>query len=535
MSKEKVFIYDTTLRDGEQGANISFSLNDKLQIARKLDELGVDYIEGGWPNPTNIKALQFFKQAKNITFKNAKIAAFGSTRMAKNQVKNDPILASLLDAQTPVVTIFGKTWDLHVTKVLHTTLEENLKMIRETIEFLKENNKEVIFDAEHFFDGFNNNSEYALRCLEAAENAGVDWIVLADTNGGTLLNRFTEICKIVKRNFQTPLGIHAHNDIETAVANSILAVENGFTQVQGTMNGFGERCGNANLTSIIPILSLKMNYQTIPENSLKQLKDISHLIYETINVPPRDNQAFVGPNAFAHKGGIHANAIIKEPSSYEHIDPDLVGNQRNILVSEQAGASSLIFKAKELGFELDRNSAFTKKLLHKIKFLENEGYEFDRADASLKLFLLKNIYQHRPFFTLEGSRIIIEKKENSLHTEATIKIKVNNKCEHTAAEGNGPVNALDNALRKALTKFYPEVEDIHLIDYKVRVSEGSSGTSAKVKVFIKTSDHKEVWNTIGVSENIIEASWLALVDSIEYKLLKENNDLSKQQLQAQKM
>jgi len=521
MNKKKIFIYDTTLRDGEQGAHISFSLIDKLSITRKLDELGISFIEGGWPNPTNLKTVGFFKKAAKLELKNAKLAAFGSTRLAKNSVKEDTNLEYLLKAETPVVTIFGKTWDLHATKILSITLKENLNMIKESIEYLKKKDKEVIFDAEHFFDGYKNNPEYAVRCLEAAQNAGADWIVLCDTNGGTLLGEFHEITQKISEIIKTPLGVHAHNDMGTAEANSIIAVENGFTQIQGTMNGFGERCGNANLTTLIPVLSLKMGYQTIEDKSIKRLKEYANYFYEVANITPRDNQPFVGHFAFAHKGGVHANAVIKEKSSYEHIEPEKVGNKRKILVSEHAGVSSLIFKAKELGFILNPSDSNTKELLKELKLLEHQGYEFDGADASLKLFLMKKLYRHRSFFTLEGSRIVVEKYKNTNQSEATIKIKVNSLTEHTAAEGNGPVNALDNALRKALIKFYPEINEIKLVDYRVRVIEGSSGTSAIVKVFIETSDSHEAWTTVGVSTNIIEASWVALVDSIEYKLLKE--------------
>ena len=520
MSREKVYIYDTTLRDGEQGMNISYSLFDKLMIARKLDDFGVDYIEGGWPNKTNIKTLEFFREARKINFKNARLAAFGSTRMPGLKAEDDDIIRSLIEAETPVVTIFGKCWDLHVEKIISTTLEENLRMIGDTVSYLKSKGKEVVFDGEHFFDGYKNNPDYAISCLKAAEEAGADWIILADTNGGTLPGEIAETVRLVREKIDTPLGIHAHNDMETAVANSLAAVQKGARQVQGTINGLGERCGNANLTSIIPTLSLKMGYETVGEKNLAKLKELSHFVYEMAGLSPNLNQPYTGKNAFAHKGGIHANAIIKEPSSYEHIDPALVGNKRQIPVSEQAGISSLIYKAGELGIGLSKDDPKVRDLVIKIKNRENEGYEFDGADASLKLFMLRELGIYKPFFTLDNKRIIIEKRGDTINSETVIKLNVDGIYEHTAAEGVGPVNALDKALRKALSKFYPEIEEMRLVDYKVRVVPENKGTSAKVKVFIETADAESVWVTVGVSENIIEASWNALVDSVEYKLFK---------------
>ncbi|SMB92460.1 2-isopropylmalate synthase [Desulfonispora thiosulfatigenes DSM 11270] len=523
--KNKVYIYDTTLRDGAQGVKISYSLEDKLVITKKLDELGVDYIEGGWPNKSNVKTIEYFKRVKELDLKNSKIAAFGSTRSPLNKVEDDPTLSSLLEAETPVLTIFGKTWDLHVTKVLKTSLEENLVMIEDSVSYLKKHNKEVIFIAEHFFDGYKYNPDYTLKCLLAAEKASADSIVLADTNGGTTVDEIHDITKEIYKTIKIPLGIHSHNDMELAVANSLAAVKNGFTQIQGTMNGFGERCGNANLTTIIPILSLKMNFQTIPDASLCKLTENARFIYDIANIPPNENQPFIGQNAFSHKAGVHANAIIKESTSYEFINPMKVGNSRNILVSEQAGVSSLVYKAKELGITLEKDDTKTRDLLFKLKELENEGYEFESADASLKLFLMKQLFPYKQYFDLVDFRVIVETKHLEIFSDATIKIKVKGVLEHTAAEGNGPVNALDNALKKALCKFYPSIGENHLIDYKVRVIEGTSGTSAKVKVFIETKDLKEVWTTVGVSENIIKASWIALVDSVEYKLLRDEQEL----------
>lgn len=521
MKKKKVYIYDTTLRDGAQSARINFSLEDKLLITKKLDDLGVDFIEGGWPmKGINTKDFEFFKRVKKLKLKNSRIVAFGSTRKAKNKVKDDPVLNSLLEVDTETVTIFGKSWLLHVRNVLHVTAEENLKIIKESIEYLKDNKKIVIYDAEHFFDGYKDNPEYAMKCLKFAEQAGADFICLCDTNGGTLPQEIDKITKDVSGNTKIPLGIHTHNDSELAVANSIIAVQNGFTMVQGTMNGFGERCGNANLVSIIPALSLKMGYITIPEKALKKITETSHYIYEIANIIPPDNQPYTGKNAFAHKAGVHADAMLKEEKAYEHINPEILGNNRRILITDQAGTSSLIYKAKEMGFNLNKSDQATKDLIIKIKKMESEGYEFEAADASLFIFLKKNLSHYKPFFELKGLRVINEERNGELFTEATIKIKVKDILEHTASEGNGPVNALDNALRKALIRFYPAIKDMRLIDFKVRVIDGAEGTAAKVRVLIESVDSKDLWTTVGVSENIIEASWLALVDSVEYKLLR---------------
>jgi len=521
MDNKKIYIYDTTLRDGAQSARINFSLEDKIIITKKLDEFGVDFIEGGWPmKGINTKDFDYFKRIKKLKLKNAKIAAFGSTRRAKNKVKEDPILNSLLEVDTDVVTIFGKTWLLHVKNVLHVTPEENLKMIKESIEYLKDNKKTVVYDPEHFFDGYKDNPEYAVNCLKVAEQAGADFICLCDTNGGTLPQEMDEITQTIRKIIKTPLGIHTHNDSDCAVSNSIIAVKNGFTMVQGTINGLGERCGNANLISIIPALSIKSDYLTVPEKSLKRLSEVSHYIYEIANIIPPDNQPYTGKNAFAHKAGVHADAMLKEEKAYEHINPEIIGNKRRILITDQAGTSSLIYKAKEMGFNLNKNDNATKDLIIKIKKLESEGYEFEAADASLFIFLKKNLSHYKPFFELKGLRVINEERNGELFTEATIKIKVKDILEHTASEGNGPVNALDNALRKALIRFYPAIKDMRLVDFKVRVIDGADGTAAKVRVLIESADKNDIWTTVGVSENIIEASWRALVDSVEYKLIK---------------
>ncbi|MEI7640863.1 MAG: citramalate synthase [bacterium] len=519
---KKIFIYDATLREGAQSARVAYTVDDKIIIAKKLDDLGVHYIEGGWPlRGVNEKDFDFFKKIKKIKLKNAKIAAFGSTRRVGNKVQDDPILNTLIDAETPVITIFGKSWDLHVTKVLNTTLEENIKMIAESVAYLKSKKKEVVYDAEHFFDGYKANPNYAFKTLQAAQTAGADCICLCDTNGGTTLEEVEKIIADISAKIKVPLGAHFHNDSGLAVANTLIAVKNGITQVQGTMNGFGERCGNADITALIPILSLKMGYETIPAKNIKKLTETAHFLYERINISPDDKQPFVGKNAFTHKAGVHANAVMKLAESYEHMNPELVGNERIIPMSDQAGVSSLLYKAQEMGIKLLKDDPKTKEIMILIKKKEAQGYEFEGADASLKLFIKHNLSKVKEFFKLETMRVITEERNGELFTEATIKITVDGKTAHTASEGNGPVNALDNALRKALKKFYPQINDMHLVDFKVRVIEGSSGTAAKVKVFIESSDSKDIWNTVGVSENIIEASWIALTDSVRYKLLKE--------------
>jgi 2-isopropylmalate synthase len=518
----KIFLYDTTLRDGAQSERISFSLEDKIRIAQRLDEFGFDYIEGGWPG-SNPKDLNFFKRIKEIPLKKAKIAAFGSTRRAQVTPEDDANLKSLLESETPVVTIFGKTWDLHVIEVLKTTLDNNIKMIYDSVKYLKSYNKEVVYDAEHFFDGFKSDPEYALATLEAAVEGGADWIVLADTNGGTLPWEVEDIIKKVKERIKIPLGIHTHNDSGVAVANSIIAVKEGITQVQGTINGYGERCGNANLCTIIPILQLKMGYQVLPEEKLAQLTDLANWVSEVANLPPDPTAPFVGRSAFAHKGGVHVNAVLKNPKSYEHIDPSKVGNKRRFLISELSGTSTIVSKVKELNIDIDRDSPLAKMILEQITHLENEGYYFEGAEASFELLVRHALGQDTKLFDLIGLRVIIEKlgdKEETI-TEATLKLKIGDNVVHVAADGDGPVHALDQALRKALIEFYPELKNIHLSDFKVRVLNGSTGTAAKVRVLIDSSNSKgDTWSTVGVSTNIIEASWEALVQSIEYGILK---------------
>ena len=491
-----------------------------MRIAKKLDELGVHYIEGGWPG-SNPKDMEFFRRVKKLKLENSEIVAFGSTRRAKNSVEKDKNLKFLLDSGVSTVCIFGKTWDLHVRDALRITLEKNLELIYESIEYLKSKEKRVFYDAEHFFDAFKSNPEYALQTLEVAQEAGADTIVLCDTNGGTLPYEIQQIFEKVKKRIKTKLGIHAHNDTETAVANTIMAVRMGARQVQGTINGYGERCGNANLCSIIPILKLKLGIDCISDEQLKKLTEVSRFVSEVANLAHPNNLPYVGRSAFAHKGGVHVSAVLRNPETYEHIDPSLVGNRRRILVSELSGRSTILHKAKEFGIELkDENDV--EKIIALLKKLENEGYQFEGAEASFELLMKKALGEYRPFFDLEGFRVIVDTRgDGKIISEATVKVKVDGKIEHTAAEGKGPVNALDNALRKALEEFYPILKEIKLTDYKVRVLEGEKGTGAKVRVLILSSDGEKNWATIGVSENIIEASWQALAESIEYKLMKE--------------
>ncbi len=518
--KLNVTIYDTTLRDGSQAEGISFSLEDKLQIARRLDFLGVSYIEGGWPG-SNPKDLEFFKLIQSQGLDHSRIAAFSSTRKPNISVKQDVNLQALLDSGAPTATLVGKSWDFHVLKALETTLDENLNMIRESIAYLKDKNREVIFDAEHFFDGFKANSDYALQVLETAEAAGADWIILCDTNGGSMPWEIADIIRQVSQRMKSPLGIHAHNDAGCAVSNSLMAVQSGCQQVQGTINGYGERCGNADLCSIIPNLELKLQLACLPQGRLKHLSEVSHYIAEIANMPHHNNQPFVGYGAFAHKGGIHVSALLKDSLTYEHINPEEVGNHRRVLVSELSGLSNLLYKARELNLDINSYDAQTRTVIKQIKELESQGFQFEGADASLELFLRKAFGQCSDYFQLLNLKVILEKNEQEdIVSEAMVKLSADGQTFHTAADGDGPVNALDNALRKALTEVYPEIQDMHLTDYKVRVLDGKEGTAAKVRVLVETADPTGKWNTVGVSENIIEASWQALVDSINYLLMK---------------
>jgi len=518
---KKIQIYDTTLRDGSQGEDISFSLEDKLHILNKLDELGVDYVEGGWPG-SNSKDIAFFRRAEEMKLKHARLAAFGSTRHPRQGVAHDKNLQALLEANTPVVTIFGKSWDLHVKVALGISLDENLNLIGESVQFLKSKGREVIYDAEHFFDGFKADAEYALATLEAAEGAGADLIVLCDTNGGTMTADLCEAFRAGAARVTRPLGIHTHNDCEMAVANSIAAVQQGAVQVQGTINGYGERCGNANLCSVIPNIELKLGLRAIGRENLKLLTEASHYVSELANLHHRQDLPFVGKSAFAHKGGIHVSAVVKESASYEHIDPALVGNERRVLVSELSGKASVLYKAAELGLEIDQSSPHAKLVVDKLKEMEHYGYQFEGAEGSFEILFDKLVHHTKDFFELDGFRVITEKKgANQPNSEAVIKLRVDGTEEHTAAEGVGPVSALDRALRKSLSTFFPCIGEIRLTDYKVRVLDAKAATDAKVRVLIETTDGHETWGTVGVSENLLEASWRALVDSITYKLKKE--------------
>lgn len=522
--KRRIFLYDTTLRDGAQREGISFTLLDKLKITEALDELGIDYIEGGWPL-SNPKDEEYFTEVKKLNLKNARIVAFGSTRRKNISAEKDENLNSLLKAEVQTVCIFGKSWDLHVRYALKTSFDENLRMIYESVNYLKERGREVVFDAEHFYDGYKSNPDYALKTIEAAIEAGADWIVLCDTNGGTLPHEIEAITARVLETFPPEnfrYGIHAHNDSDTAVANTLMAVLAGVDQVHGTINGYGERCGNANLCSIIPALKLKLNFKCVSQNQLKKLTEISNLVAELANQMPNPWQPYVGSAAFTHKGGIHVSAVKNKSSTYEHIPPSLVGNMRRIVVSELAGKSTIVLKAEELGLELHDREEIIDRILKKIKKLEKIGYHFEAADGSFELLIRTELGLKRNFFKLESYRVIVEKREDgSLVTEATIKLYINGKRYIVTEEGNGPVNALDRALRSALEKAYPELKEIQLTDYKVRVLQEKQGTAAVVRVLIESSDGVKTWGTIGVSPNIIEASWDALVDSITYGLLKK--------------
>ena len=512
-------LYDTTLRDGTQREGISLSVNDKLKIARKLDELGIHYIEGGWPG-SNPKDAEFFALVKGIPFERAVITAFGSTRRANMPVEEDVNIRALLEAETRAVAIVGKSWDLHVTQVLGTTLEENLRMISDSVSYLKDRGREVIYDAEHFFDGYKADPAYALHTLQAAEEAGAACLVLCDTNGGTLPSELTAIIEEVKKATSTPLGIHAHNDSELAVANSLAAVQAGVVHVQGTINGYGERCGNANLCSVIPNLKLKLGYDCISEGQLRQLASVSRYVSEVANLAHDAHLPYVGQSAFAHKGGMHVNALIKCEESYQHIDPALVGNRKRVVVSELSGKSNIAYKIEELGLEPSLAADQIHDILQRIKSLEKQGFQFEGAEGSLELLIRRAQPGYEPPFELIDFHVLVENRQGrGMLAEAAVKVRVGGEIMHTAAEGNGPVNALDLALRKALLPFYPQLAEIHLTDYKVRILDSEAGTAAQVRVLIDSACGSRTWSTVGSSTNIIEASWQALADSLEYGLL----------------
>ncbi|MEI8062845.1 MAG: citramalate synthase [Verrucomicrobiota bacterium] len=516
-----VTIYDTTLRDGTQGEGISFSSADKIRIADRLDAFGVHYIEGGWPG-SNPKDMEFFELAGKRKFKHAKIAAFGSTRRAKTTCAADLQIQMLEKAGTPVVTMFGKTWALHVTEVLRTTLEENLAMISDSVRYFKQAGKEVVYDAEHFFDGYKDNAKYALATLTAAQDAGADIVVLCDTNGGTMPTEVFRITGEVRKVLKCRVGIHTHNDSGVGVANALAAVEAGAVQVQGTMNGYGERTGNCNLTSVVPCLALKMGYACIPKENLRHLRELSTFVDDLANVRPDIRQPFIGATAFAHKGGIHVNAVEKVAHSYEHITPELVGNRRRVLVSDLSGRSNILMKAHELGIDLGKDTPEVREILQQLKQMEHAGYEYEAADASFHILAQKLLKKHKPFFKLLAYRVVMDRQGAGAGTvEASVKLEVAGKVVHTVAEGDGPVNALDKAFREALSNFYPVISQVRLVDYKVRILDSGTGTAAKTRVIIESTDGTDTWGTVGVDDNIIEASWEALVDAVEYKLFKD--------------
>lgn len=523
---DTVQIYDSTLRDGSQAEGISFSVDDKLMIARRLDEMGIHYIEGGWPNPMTPKDLEFFIRARDLELKAAQVVAFGSTRRPSNAAEDDATLRTLIEAGTQVVAIFGKSWTMHVTEALRTTLEINLDLIRDSVAFLKSEDRRVVYDAEHFFDGYKADPEYAVATLLAAQEGGAEILVLCDTNGGTLTTEMGEIIEAVKGRISLPFGIHAHNDSGVGVANSLVAVELGAIQVQGTVNGYGERCGNANLCGVIPNLELKLKRTAIGPENLGRLMDLSRFVSEIANVAHDHRHPYVGESAFAHKGGVHIDATMKHPGSYEHVAPETTGNARRFLLSEQSGGATVAAKLEHLlsryipGF--DKQHPTVRKLLQQVKKKEHEGYVFEAADASVEILARRALGTFRDPFRLIGYHIVNRKADDVSETEAIVKIDVDGEVFHTVADGDGPINALDAALRGALETVYPSLREVHLEDYKVRVLSSQDGTAARVRVLIESSDGEDSWNTIGVSENIIDASWIALVDSLSYKLLKDD-------------
>lgn len=516
----KIQTFDTTLRDGTQGEAVSFSVDDKLLIAQKLDELGIDYIEGGWPG-SNPKDKEFFTRAASLQLQHAKLVAFGATRFARNTVETDPNVGGLIEAGTPVVAIFGKSWDLHTRRALGITEDENLRLIGETVAYLKAHGKEVIYDAEHFFDGFRSNPDFALRTLEAAKNAGADVLCLCDTNGGTLTTQLQEIVAVVRARFDGVLGIHPHNDSDLAVANALAAVEQGVTHVQGCINGYGERCGNANLCSILANLELKLGHTTIGPEKLAQLTPVAHYIAELANLPLRREQPYVGPSAFAHKGGVHVSAVLKDSATYEHVNPSQVGNRQRVLLSDLSGRGNVLYKLREHGLTDRLSEEARRELLEKIKHLEYQGYELEAAEGSFELLVREALHPNVSLFEVisyeVGTRQIANAKSV---TTATVILKVQGDIRSASATGHGPMNALDVCLRQCLASHYPATANVRLTDYKVRVLDSKKGTAAKVRVLVEWSDHQRSWATVGVSDNVIEASWLALTDAIRLELMR---------------
>jgi 2-isopropylmalate synthase len=515
-------IYDTTLRDGTQGEGVAFSVADKLRIAERLDAFGVHYIEGGWPG-SNPRDIEFFNQARHRTFGHARLAAFGSTRRKGVRVEHDDQVRLLLDAQTPVVTIFGKTWLLHVREVLRTTPAENLAMIGDTVRYLKGHGKFVVYDAEHAFDGYKDDAAYALSTWQGAERAGADVVALCDTNGGSLPGEILEITRHARAHLSVRLGIHTHDDIGLGVANALASLEAGVTHVQGTLNGYGERTGNCNLTSVVPILQFKLKRSSVLAESLPQLKELSQFLDETANIRPNPRLPWVGAAAFSHKGGTHVNAVQKLIRSYEHIDPALIGNARHVLISDLAGRSNIVMKARELGFDVTNATPQVRAMLTRIKDLEHQGYEFESADGSLALLIRRALTPAPPPFIVSAYHVSLGREGQTSVCEATVKVRVGAELAHTVADGDGPVNALDAALRAALVKFYRQLEQVRLTDYKVRIIDSTSGTAAKTRVLIESSNGTAEWGTVGVNDNIVEASLQALVDSLEYALVKDKD------------
>ena len=525
----QLWIYDTTLRDGAQCEGLSLSLEDKLRIARQLDSLGIPFIEGGWPG-ANPKDVQFFWRLKEQPLTQAEVVAFCSTRRPGTTAANDEMLQAILSAGTRWVTLFGKSWDLHVIESLKTTLEENLAMIRDTIEYLRSQGRRVIYDAEHWFDGYKHNPDYAIKTLEAAADAGAEWLVLCDTNGGTLPHEISQVIRDIlatlgtNREVPLQLGIHTHNDSGVAVANALTAVQEGVKMVQGTINGYGERCGNANLCSLIPNFQLKLGYDCIQDEQLVKLTQVSRSISEIVNLAPDDHAPFVGLSAFAHKGGIHVSAVEKNPLTYEHLEPEKIGNTRRIVISDQSGLSNVLAKARTFGIELDRKDPACRQILEKLKKLESQGYQFEAAEASFELLMREALEQRQPWFEITGFQVHCDKVGEDCTALATVKLSVNGTNILECAEGNGPVSALDAALRKALVNFYPAIAHFYLTDYKVRILDGGAGTSAKTRVLVEFSNGQDRWTTVGVSGNILDASCQAVVEGLEYGLVLENQE-----------
>ncbi len=514
-----VEIYDTTLRDGTQGEGVTFSVADKLRIAERLDAFGVHYIEGGWPG-SNPRDIEFFERARHRTFRHARLAAFGSTRRKDTPVERDDQVRLLLDAGTPVVTIFGKTWLLHVRQVLQTTADENLAMIEDTVRHLKRHGKFVVYDAEHAFDGYKDDADYARATWMAAARGGADIVTLCDTNGGSLPDEIHRITADARARLTTGLGIHTHDDIGLGVANALTALDAGATHVQGTVNGYGERTGNCNLTSVMPILQFKRQCRSVPAESFVHLRELSQFLDETANLRPNPRLPWVGAAAFSHKGGTHVNAVQKVMRSYEHVDPALVGNARHVLISDLAGRSNIVMKARELGFEVSNDTPQLRDILTEVKALEHQGFEFEAADGSLALVIRRALLGEPPPFVVDGYHVSMRRSGNDSVCEATVKVRVGEQSAHTVADGDGPVNALDEALRAALMGFYERVRDVRLTDYKVRIIDSTSATAARTRVLIQTSDGQTEWGTVGVNENIVEASLQALVDSLEYAIVR---------------